>query len=82
MDYTLLSDKYKENNIFRILEEITSFIENIKEKLKNEGFYKNKKEITIGGYSSVVHLALLYSYSMDNHPLPIKFIINISGPVL
>lgn len=81
MDYTLLSDKYKENNIFRILDEITSCIKNLKEKLESEGFDGNKLEIAIGGYSAGAHLALLYSYSINNLPLKIKFIINISGPV-
>lgn len=83
MDYTFLSDDYKEYNfsIFRILDEINSCVKAIKYKLKDEGFDENKLEIALGGYSAGAYLALLYSYSMNNTPLPIKFIINISGPV-
>ena len=83
MDYTLLSDDYKEynNNIFRILDEITSCINSIKNKLQKEGFNETKLDIALGGYSSGAHLALLYGYSMNNVSLPIKFIIDISGPV-
>lgn len=83
MDYTFLSDDYKEYNfsIFRILDEISSCIKAIKYRLKSEGFDINKLEIALGGYSAGAYLALLYSYSMNNPPLPIKFVINISGPV-
>ena len=83
MDYTLLSDEYKEynNSIFRILDEITSCISSIKNKLKKEGFNETKLEIALGGYSTGAHLALLYGYSIKNTSLPIKFIIDISGPV-
>ena len=60
MDYTLLSDDYKEynNNIFRILDEITSCINSIKNKLQKEGFNEIKLDIALGGYSSGAHLAL------------------------
>ena len=82
MNHTLLVKKYKEYNIFRIVDEITSCIENIKEKLKNEGFDENKLELALAGFSSGAHLSLLYGYSMKNiSPLPIKFVINIVGPV-
>ena len=75
MDYTLLSDDYKEynNNIFRILDEITSCINSIKNKLQKEGFNEIKLDIALGGYSSGAHLALLYGYSMNNasqSPIP------------
>ena len=81
MDYTLLNDNYSGHNIFRILDEVTACIESIKEELNNMGFNKTKLELAIGGYSSGAHIALLYSYLLRHTPLPIKFIINIAGPV-
>ena len=81
MGYTLLLEKYKEYNIFRILDEITACIESIKEQLKQQGFNENKLEIAIGGISAGGHLALLYSYSMLNiSSIPIKFVIDYVGP--
>ena len=59
MNYTLLVKKYNEYNIFRILDEITSCIDNIKTELKNEGFDENKLELALGGASSGAHLSLL-----------------------
>ena len=81
--YTLLSQEYKKYNanIFRILDEITASIENIKIILGKEGFNTDKLEIAIAGASAGGHLSLLYSYSMKNSPIPIKFIINFAGPV-
>ena len=81
LDYTLLTNKYKDSNIFKNLDEITSCIENIKTQLKNQGFDENKLGIAISGTSSGAHLAMLYGYSIKNSPIPIKFIINIVGPV-
>ena len=81
MSYTLLYEKYKEYSIFRILDEVTSCIENIKEILINKGFDVNKLELGIGGYSSGAHIALLYGYSIKNIPLPLKFLIDFVGPV-
>ena len=81
MDYTFLNDNYKEYNIFRILDEVTACIESIKEELNNMGFNKTKLELAIGGYSAGAHISMLYSYLLRNTPLPIKFIINIAGPV-
>ena len=54
---------------------------NIKHKLKNLGFDENKLELAIGGVSSGAHLSLLYGYSMKNIPIPLKFLINIVGPL-
>lgn len=81
MDYTLLSDNNNETNIFRILDEITACIDSIKNELKNNGFNENKLEIALGGDSTGSHITLLYSYSIYKTPLPIKFVINIGGPV-
>ena len=81
LDYTLLTNKYKDSNIFKNLDEITSCIENIKTQLKKQGFDENKLGIAIAGTSSGAHLAMLYGYSIKNSPIPIKFIINIIGPI-
>ena len=82
MSHTLLVEKYKQYNIFRILDEITSCIESIKEELKKQDFNVNKLEMAIGGISSGGHLSLLYSYSMVNTTsIPIKFVIDFVGPV-
>jgi len=81
MDYTLLNDNYSGHNIFRILDEVTACIESIKEELNNMGFNKTKLELAIGGYSSGAYIGMLYSYLLRETPLPIKFIINIAGPV-
>ena len=81
LGYTLLLEKYKEYSIFRILDEITSCIENIKEQLKNKGFDTNKLEMAIGGVSAGAHIALLYGFKIKNTPIPIKFIIDIVGPI-
>ena len=81
MNYTLLIKKYKEHNVFRNLDEITSCINDIIYQLKNLGFDENKLELALGGNSAGAHLTMLYGYSIKKCPLPIKFIINIVGPV-
>ena len=83
MSYTLINEEYKnfKANIFRILDEITTCIESIIKILAKEGFNIGKLEMAIGGASAGGHLSLLYAYSMKNIPLPLKYIINIVGPV-
>jgi len=81
MNHTFLTKKYKESNIFRILDEITSCINDIIYQLKNLGFDESKLELALGGGSSGAHLTMLYGYSIKKCPLPIKFIINLVGPV-
>ena len=81
MDYTLLNDNYKQNNIFRILDEVTACIESIKKELKDMGFNQTHLELALGGYSAGAHISMLYSYLLRDTPLPIKFIINVAGPV-
>ena len=81
MGYTLLNGKYKDYNIFRILDEITSCIENIKKELIDRGFKEDKLQIAIAGYSAGAHLTLLYTYLMKNSPIEIKFALNLCGPV-
>ena len=81
LNYTFLSRKNKGCSIFRMMDEITACLENIKIQLKNLNFDINKLELAIGGFSSGAHLALLYGYSMKNIPFPLKFLINFSGPL-
>lgn len=81
MNHTFLSKKYKQSSIFKILDEITACLNNIKLQLKNIGFDGNKLELAIGGVSSGAHLSLLYGYFMKNIPFPLKFLINFCGPL-
>ena len=83
MSYTLIREEYKDfkANIFRILDEITTCIQSIKNILAKEGFNIDKLEMAIGGVSAGAHLSLLYSFSMKNIPLPLKYIIDFVGPV-
>ena len=81
LGYTLLNGNYKNYNIFRQLDEITACIQDIIAQLKEQKFDENKFEIALAGYSAGAHLTLLYSYLMKNSPIPIKFAVNICGPV-
>ena len=82
MDYTLLNiERYSNVSIFRIVDEIYAAIDNIKNFLKKEGFDDKKLELCIFGASASAHLSLLYSYFIKNSPIPVKFVINIFGPV-
>jgi len=75
--YTLLSQEYKNYNvnIFRILDEITACIENIKIILGKEGFNTDKLEIAIGGASAGGHLSLLYTYLMKNSQFQLNLLL-------
>ena len=81
MNHTYLNKKYEGYSIFRIMDEINSCIQNIKDYLKNEGFDENKLELAIGGISSGAHLSSLFGYSIKKCPIPIKFVINFVGPL-
>ena len=81
MGYTLLIGNYSHYNIYRILDEITACIENIKEQLETLGFNSNKLGMAIGGVSAGTHISLLYGYSIKKTPIPLKFLINIVGPL-
>ena len=81
MGYTVLSGKYPNYNIYRILDEITACIENIKEQLENLKINSSKLEVAIGGVSAGAHISLLYGYLIKKTPLPVKFLINIVGPL-
>ena len=79
--YTVLSDKYTEYNIFRIMDEISACIKSIKKELKSQEFDETKLELAIGGVSAGAHLALLYGYTNKENIIPIKFLINVVGPI-
>ena len=81
MNHSFLNSKYEGYSIFRIMDEITSCIQSIKDYLNDRGFDVNKLELAICGTSSGAHLGLLYGYSIKNCPIPLKFLINIVGPL-
>ena len=84
MGYTLLGEKYKNSNIFRVLDEVSACVQSIVDKLTSEfGFREDRLGIALGGGSAGAHIALLYSYLMKKNsiPIPIKFIINTVGPI-
>jgi pimeloyl-ACP methyl ester carboxylesterase len=65
-----------------MIDEINATIKSIKKELINIGFDGEKLEIAIGGGSAGAHLALLYPYGfLKNSEIPIKFVINMCGPV-
>ena len=81
MGYTLVNTTNDEqSNIYRIIDEIKACISHIKFKLKSLGF-SDKLGIALGGGSAGAHLSLLYSYLIDDSEIPIKFVINMVGPV-
>ena len=41
----------------------------------------NKLGLGIGGGSAGAHIALLYSYLMNESPIPVKFVIDSVGPI-
>ena len=82
LGYTLLTPQFKEFNIFKNMDEITTCIKAIKKKLVTLGFNENKLYLAIGGYSSGAHLSLLYSYLNSKIDIiPLKFIVNFVGPI-
>lgn len=82
MGYTLLNGKYKQYNMFRIVDEITATIKSIKQVLKEKGFDENNLELVLSGISAGGHLSMLYGYLMGNRSyIPIKYIVNYVGPV-
>ena len=79
--YTILTNEFKEFNIFKILDEITACIKAIKNELNERGFNVNNLKMGIGGYSAGSHLALLYSYLIKEFDIPLEFVINFVGPI-
>ena len=51
-------------NFIRYIDEISTGISHIKQKLKEYGFNETKLEMAIGGHSLGWHLSILYTYSM------------------
>lgn len=82
MGYTLLLEQYEDYNMFRIIDEITATIKNIKKQLIDRGFDGDILEMAISGFSAGGHLSLIYPYAFaKDSVIPIKFIINFCGPV-
>ena len=81
MSHTLLDGRYKEYNIYRVIDEIHAVLKAIKKFLIEKGYDGNKLEAILYGGSSGAHLCLLYSYMIKNPPIPIRFVINDVGPV-
>ena len=82
LDYTLLDiERYSNINIYRLVDEIFTAVKNLKNFLKNEGFDEQKLELCLIGGSAGAHLSLLYSYLIKNSPIPVKFVVNMVGPV-
>ena len=82
LDYTLLDiERYSNINIYRLVDEIFAAVKNLKTFLKNEGFDEQKLELCLIGSSAGAHLSLLYSYLIKNSPIPVKFVVNMVGPV-
>ena len=81
MDYTELFKGNPSSNVFRVMDEITYCLSDIKQRLvKNYNFNGDKLELAIGGFSIGSNFAMLYGYSMKHYsPIPIRFIIDISG---
>ena len=79
MDYTGFA--MNNSNVFRIMDEITYCLTDIKNRLINEyKFNGDKLELAIGGFSVGSQFTMLYGYSMKKScPLPIKFLINQVG---
>ena len=80
MDYNDLNKNHS-INAFRIFDEITKCLIDIKERLKTDYEIDNTKlELAIGGHSFGSEIAMIYGYSMYNKsPIPIKFVINQAG---
>ena len=84
LDLSPFGEKYKNSNIFRVLDEVSACVQSIVDKLTSEfGFREDRLGIALGGGSAGAHIALLYSYLMKKNSIPIqiKFIINTVGPI-
>ena len=82
IDYTLLNQTNLDSNIFRIIDEITAAIQDIKNYLISKyGFHEKKLEMALLGHSAGAHISLLYSYMIKETSIPLKFVINLCGPV-
>lgn len=78
MNYTL-ADGSKENNIYKMVDEIQACVAALKEELTNRGYKVTK--MAIGGTSAGGHLSSLYAYSRaESSALPVVLVINKVGP--
>ena len=78
MNYTL-ADGSKENNIYKMVDEIQACVAALKEELTNSGYKVTK--MAIGGTSAGGHLSSLYAYSRaESSALPVVLVINKVGP--
>ena len=76
LEYTFLNiEKFKNVNIYRLVDEIITAVKHLKNFLKNEGFDENKLELCLIGGSAGAHLSLLYSYLVKNSTIPVKLIL-------
>lgn len=82
MGYTLIYQPNTTSNIYRILDEITATISSVKKLLSKLGYNDTELSIAVGGISSGGNVALLYGYlNKEKTDIPVKFIINLLGPV-
>ena len=81
LNYTLLSQFDHTTNIFRQIDEISACLEHLKNFLVEKGFNKNELQVAVGGGSAGGHLSLLYPYIVVDPPIPVKFIIDVVGPL-
>ena len=82
MGYTLINQQNTTSNIFRMLDEISTTIASVKKLLSKLGYNETELNIAIGGESSGGHVSLLYGYlNKQKTDIPVKFIINLLGPV-
>ena len=82
MGYTLINQPNTTSNIYRILDEVTATISSVKKLLSKLGYNEKELSIAVGGVSSGGHVSLLYGYlNKKKTDIPVKFIINLLGPV-
>lgn len=81
IEYTNCLEKYKQKNVYRILDEITACIKNIKLQLKSLDFDETKLELALYGISAGAQLCMVYGFSNKNNEIPIKFLMNSVGPI-
>ena len=80
--YTLLTNNSTDHkSMYRIVDEITACQKSILQFLEKENIKTNNIQIVLGGMSAGGHLSLLYGYFMNEPIIPIRFIVNIVGPV-
>lgn len=79
--YTLLNGTYNQSNIYRIMDDINAAVYGTKELLVSLGYQANKLELALQGFSAGAHLCLLYANLVKDHPIPIRAIFDIVGPI-